>query len=48
MLRAADSDRSRLTAFLEIHAGTMPRIMLRNAIEHFPPGERKRLLAIRS
>lgn len=47
MLRAADKDRPRLTGFLERHAARMPRIMLRNAIEHFAPEERKRLLAIR-
>lgn len=46
MLRVAGKDRPRLTAFLERHAATMPRIMLRNAIEHFPPEERKRLLAL--
>lgn len=48
MLRVADKDRPRLTAFLERHAAKMPRIMLRNAIEHFPPEERKRLLALRA
>lgn len=47
VLRATDGDRPRLTAFLERHGATMPRIMLRNAIEHFPPDERKRLLGLK-
>ncbi|MCW5713557.1 MAG: DNA alkylation repair protein [Bauldia sp.] len=39
-------DRPGLVAFLERHAATMPRVMLRTALEHFPPGERTRYLAM--
>lgn len=44
MLRSI-SDRAALTAFLDRNARHMPRIMLRNAIEHFGPDERARYLA---
>ena len=48
VLRAAgDHDRERLTAFVERHAATMPRIALRAAIEHYDKPERARILAIR-
>jgi 3-methyladenine DNA glycosylase AlkD len=48
VLRAAgDLDRDRLTAFVERHAPTMPRVALRAAIEHYPKDERARILAIR-
>ncbi|HHY50396.1 MAG TPA: DNA alkylation repair protein [Alphaproteobacteria bacterium] len=47
MLRCTGRDRDQLTAFLEAHAAHMPRAMLRNAIETFPPAERARFLAIR-
>ena len=41
MLRTvAIHDKKRVEAFLGDHAATMPRVMLRYAIEHFPPGER--------
>ncbi|MGW4930225.1 DNA alkylation repair protein [Agromyces sp. NPDC004153] len=44
---AGDVDRDRLTAFVEGHAATMPRVALRAAIEHYPKEERARILAIR-
>ena len=48
VLRAAgDHDRERLTAFVERHAATMPRVALRAAIEHYDQPERARFLAIR-
>ena len=48
VLRAAgDLDRTRLRAFVEQHAATMPRVALRAAIEHFPKEERAVVLAIR-
>jgi len=42
---AGDHDLGRLAAFLDGHAASMPRSTLRNAIEKFPPEERKHLLA---
>jgi 3-methyladenine DNA glycosylase AlkD len=46
MLRAiGDKGRERLIAFLEAHAATMPRVMLRYAIEKFTPEERKMWMA---
>ncbi|MGW9630752.1 DNA alkylation repair protein [Agromyces sp. NPDC055520] len=48
VLRAAgDVDRTRLTAFVERHAATMPRVALRAAIEHYDKVERASILAIR-
>ena len=42
MLRfAGDVDPDRLRAWLDAHAAAMPRVMLRYAIEHLPPEERK-------
>ena len=43
---AGDHDPARLLAFLEANAPTMPRSMLRNAIEKLAPEERRRLLAL--
>lgn len=41
MLRTvAIHDKPRVEDFLARHAATMPRVMLRYAIEYFPPGER--------
>ena len=38
-------DRARLLHFLETHYARIPRTALRYAIEHLPPGERKKILA---
>ena len=46
MLRTADGNRPALDAFLDRHAAKMPRIMLRNALEHYAPDERARYLAM--
>lgn len=46
MLRTADGNRPALNAFLDKHAARMPRIMLRNALEHYAPKERARYLAM--
>jgi 3-methyladenine DNA glycosylase AlkD len=47
-LRAAgDADRAQLVEFLEVHAATMPRTMLRAAIEHFDKEQRSYFLAMR-
>lgn len=46
MLRTADGNRPALNAFLDKHAARMPRIMLRNALEHYAPEERTRYLAM--
>jgi 3-methyladenine DNA glycosylase AlkD len=48
MLREAGMrDPSRLTAFIDAHAATMPRVMLRYAIEKLDPARRKRYLGMR-
>ena len=44
---AGKRDPNRLRQFVENHATTMPRTMLRYAIEKFPEPERKALMAIR-
>lgn len=46
MLRSADGNRPALNAFLDRHAAKMPRIMLRNALEHYAPEERAHYLAM--
>jgi len=46
MLRTADGNRPALNAFLDRHAARMPRVMLRNALEHYAPDERARYLAM--
>jgi hypothetical protein len=48
MLReVGKKDAGRLAAFLDAHAATMPRVMLRYAIEKLPRSERDRYLAMR-
>lgn len=46
MLRATDTNRPALNAFLDRHAAQMPRIMLRNALEHYAPEERAHYMAM--
>jgi 3-methyladenine DNA glycosylase AlkD len=46
MLRTADGNRAALDAFLDKHAARMPRVMLRNALEHYAPEERACYLAM--
>jgi hypothetical protein len=49
MLRAAgDIDRSRLIAFLDQHAASMPRTMLRATIEKLPQGQRRHFMGLKS
>jgi 3-methyladenine DNA glycosylase AlkD len=49
MLREAGKrDPARLASFLELHAASMPRIMLRYAIEKLDKAERQRYLGMRS
>jgi 3-methyladenine DNA glycosylase AlkD len=45
MLRSI-GDRAASTAFLDRNAARMPRVMLRNALEHFAPDERAHYLAL--
>jgi 3-methyladenine DNA glycosylase AlkD len=48
MLRfAGDKDKSRLLQFLDKHAATMPRTMLRNAIEKFDKAEREHYMKLK-
>lgn len=46
MLRSADTNRPALNTFLDKHAARMPRVMLRNALEHYAPDERAHYLAM--
>ncbi len=49
MLRfAGDKDRPRLLAFLDSHAATMPRTMLRYSIEKLSPEERKYYMGMKN
>ena len=45
---AGDKDRRQLVKFLDRHAATMPRVMLRYAIEKFDKKERERYLAMKN
>jgi len=48
MLRAAgSSDRQRLVDFLDQYAATMPRVMLRNALEHFDKEQRTQYMNLK-
>jgi 3-methyladenine DNA glycosylase AlkD len=48
MLRfAGDKDKPRLIAFLDQHAATLPRVLLRNAIEKFEKPEREYYLKLK-
>jgi 3-methyladenine DNA glycosylase AlkD len=48
MLRfAGDKDRKRLVAFLDDHAATMPRVLLRNCIEKFEKKQREYYLKLK-
>jgi 3-methyladenine DNA glycosylase AlkD len=48
MLRAAgDADRQRLLAFLDTYAASMPRTLLRYAIEHMDTAQREHYLGLR-
>jgi 3-methyladenine DNA glycosylase AlkD len=44
---AGKKDRARLLGFLDEHAATMPRTMLRYAIEHLDKEERKHYLSMK-
>lgn len=45
MLRSI-GDHAALSAFLDQHAASMPRVMLRNALEHYAPEERARYMGL--
>ena len=48
MLRfAGDKDRQKLLGFLDKYAATMPRVALRNAIEHFDKEQRSHYLSMK-
>jgi hypothetical protein len=48
MLRfAGDKDRQRLVGFLDKYAATMPRVALRNALEHFEKEQRSHYLSLK-
>ena len=44
---AGKKDRKRLLRFLKAHAGTMPRPMLRNAVEQLAPEVRAKYVSTR-
>ncbi len=45
---AGDIDRARLNAFLDAHAASMPRVMLRYAIEHFDGQGRQHYMGLKT
>lgn len=48
MLRfSGDKDRPRLVSFLDKYAATMPRVALRNALEHFEKEQRSHYLSLK-
>lgn len=48
VLRAAgDVDRQHLLDFLDAHAATMPRVMLRYAVEHLDPNQRSHYMGLK-
>jgi hypothetical protein len=49
MLREAGKhDRARLLGFLDTHAATAPRVLLRDAIEHLDPAQRAHYLGLKA
>jgi len=45
---AGSKDQQRLIAFLDKHAATMPRVMLRYAIEHFDKPQREHYMGVKN
>ncbi|UUC45709.1 DNA alkylation repair protein [Flavobacterium cerinum] len=45
--QAGKTDKIRLIRFLDVHAATMPRVMLRYALEHFEPEEKAYYMSLK-
>lgn len=45
---AGKKDKSKLLSFLDKHASTMPRVFMRNAIEHLDKGEKEYYLGLKN